>query len=286
VALAQGNEPALPAPTTPFHQWVDSVVDYAGGPSATQQWDYWLGQAQHAKPMPEDDEDAPALQRDVTAHPFDVLSAAEVDAAWERLGGAFQTTLIHSVVAALALTAHERSGQRNLVFHKAAHGRERCIRGADVSRTVGWFTTNTPITIGLPDGPVSASAKVLEHVADQYQGIPDNGLAHSALRYFSDDPRAAELARFDRVRTLLNYVGDAWDNYDGELFHAAAPALLDLPNAVGADNLADYHLHVYASLLRDGFRITLYYTSPNYRPETIEQMGAAMTGNIRQMMLA
>src|ERR1043166_6855323 len=38
-----------------------------------------------------------------------------------------------------------------------------------------------------------------------------------------------------------------------------APALLDLPNAVGADNLADYHLHVYASLLQGVFRITLNY---------------------------
>jgi amino acid adenylation domain-containing protein len=289
VALANGTEPALPSPTTPFYQWVDNVVDYAGGPGATQQWDYWLGRAENAKPMPEDDEDAPALQRDIIGHPFEVLSAAEVDAAWERLGGAFQTTLIHAVVAALALTAHGRSGQRNLVFHKAAHGRERCIRGVDVSRTVGWFTTHTPITITLPDGQLSgadAVAKVLEHVADQYQAIPDNGLAHSALRYFSDDPRAAELARFDRVRTLLNYVGDAWDNYDGELFHAAAPALLDLPNAVGADNLADYHLHVYASLLQSGFRVTLYYTRPNYRPETIAEMAAALTEHIRRMMLA
>ncbi|WP_445168230.1 amino acid adenylation domain-containing protein [Mycolicibacterium sp. Dal123E01] len=285
VALAQGSDPALPAPTTPFYQWVDSVADYAAGPVASEQWDYWLGQAQEAHPMPEDDADAAALQRDVTAHPFEVLSAAEVDAAWERLGGAFQTTLIHAVVAALALAANQRSGQRNLVFHKAAHGRERCIRGADVSRTVGWFTTHTPITITLPDGAVSASAKVLEHVAGQYQSIPDNGLAHSALRYFSEDPRAAELARFDRVRTLLNYVGDAWDNYDGELFHAAAPALLDLPNAVGADNLADYHLHVYASLLQGVFRVTLFYTQPNYRPETIEEMAAALTDHIRQMVL-
>ncbi|TDO09988.1 amino acid adenylation domain-containing protein [Mycobacterium sp. BK086] len=285
VALAQGGEATLPAPTTPFHQWVDSVVDYAGGPGATAQWEYWLSQAQDAHPMPEDDADAPARQRDVTGQPFEVLSAAEVDAAWERLGGAFQTTLIHAVVAALALVANERSGQRNLVFHKAAHGRERCIRGADVSRTVGWFTTHTPITIALPDGPVGASAKVLEHVGEQYQAIPDNGLAHSALRYFSDDPRAVELARFDTVRTLLNYVGDAWDNYDGELFHAAAPALLDLPNAVGADNLADYHLHVYASLLQGVFRVTLYYTLPNYRPETIAEMGTAITEHIRKMVL-
>jgi hypothetical protein len=184
-----------------------------------------------------------------------------------------------------------RSGQRNLVFHKIAHGRETCIPGADVSRTVGWFTTHTPITVRLYDGPLHgtrAMAHVLEYVAEQYQSIPDNGLAHSALRYFSDDPRAAELARFDQVKTLFQYIGDVWEeNYDAEIFAVpTSPTLMDVPNAVAAENLADYHLHVYAHLMEGCFRIQLFYTLPNYRPETIGDMAIFLTDTIRAMLLS
>lgn len=287
-ALLAGEQPALPAQTTPFHQWVDRVTEYARGQSAEAQWDYWLGQAHDACPMPEDDADAVALQRDSELHTVEVLSADEVDAVRSRLGGAFQATLIHATVAALALAAHRRSGQRNLVLHKAAHGRETCIKGADVSRTVGWFTTHTPITVRLPDvslDDTDALPQVLEHVAAQYRAVPDNGLAHSALRYYSADPRAAELAQHDQVRTLLNYVGDVWDIYDGELFHPPSPRLMDLPNSVAGENVADFHLHAYVSFMAGAFRIQLFYTRPNYQPETISDMAGILAEKIRGMLL-
>jgi non-ribosomal peptide synthase protein (TIGR01720 family) len=221
---------------------------------------------------------------------FQVLSADEVDVVRARSGGSFHATLIHAAVAALLLTAHRISGQRNLIFHKTAHGRETCIPGADVSRTVGWFVTHTPITVRLPDGELDgadALTRVLERVADQYRAIPDNGLAHSALRYFSDDPRVAELARFDQVKVLFNYLGDVWESgYDGTIFQPPlSTALMDMPDATPPENLADYHKHVYAYLRDGGFRIELFYTRPNHRRQTIGKIAAIFTEIIRGMLL-
>ncbi|MGH8431977.1 MAG: condensation domain-containing protein, partial [Solimonas sp.] len=287
-ALAAGREPSLPARTTPYHQWVDRVIDYARGP-ATSQWTYWLDQARDVHPVPEDDADAPALQSDIDLLGFQILSSDDVASVRRRLGGAFQATLIHAIVAGLAVMAHRISGQRSLIFHKVAHGRETCIPGTDVSRTVGWFITHTPITVRLPDGPldnVDALARVLTETAEQYRAIPDNGLAHSALRYFSDDPRATELARYDQVRTLFQYIGDVWEeNYDGTLFQPTAPSLMDLPDTVAAENLADYHLHVYAYLMEGCFRMKLFYTRPNHRPQSVERMAALLTEAMRGMLL-
>ncbi len=287
-ALAADHRPLLPAPTTPFHQWVDRVVDYARGPAAAAQWVYWLEQARDVYPFPEDDADAAALQSDIDLLGFEILSRDEVDAIRNRLAGGFQSTLIHAIVAGLALAAHRISGQRNLVFHKVAHGRETCIPGTDVSRTVGWFITHTPITVRLPDGPLegaAALARVLDRTAEQYRAIPDNGLAHSALRYFSDDPRTTELARFDQVKTLFQYIGDVWEeNYDGTLFQPTAPSLMDLPDTVAAENQADYHLHVYAYVMDGCFRMKLFYTRPNHRRESVERMASLVRESIRGML--
>lgn len=289
-AIAEGREPALPVRTMPFYQWVDHLIDYARGPAAAAQWGYWLDQARDACPFPEDDESAAALQRDIDMLGFQVLTADEVEEIRTRFGGSFHATLIHATMAALALTAHHISGQRNLVLHKTAHGRETCVPGTDVSRTVGWFVTHTPITVRLPDGPLDgthALPHILEYVAEQYRAIPDNGLAHSALRYYCDDPGAAELARFDEVKTLFNYVGDVWESgYDGTIFEPPiSPALLDIPDAAAAENLADYHKHFYAYLLDGGFRINLFYTRPNHQQRTVERIAAVFTEKFRGMLL-
>lgn len=278
-ALSERREPSLPARTTPYHQWIQALSEYAQDNS---QWGYWLDQARDAVPFPEDDPSAVAFQRDVESHKFQVLAPDEVAQVRARLGGAFIPTLIHASVAALALAARELTGQRNVIFHKTAHGRETCLPGADVSRTVGWFVTHTPITIRLPD-----QGDILEDVAAQYRAIPDNGLAHSALRYYSDDPRVEELARHDQVKTLFNFVGDIWESgFDGVYFAPPmSETLVDQPDAAAAENAADFHHHVYAYLMHDCYRIDIYYTRPNYRPETIRRIATLLTENIRGMLL-
>lgn len=278
-AVGEDRTPALPALTMTYHDWVGRVMDYARSPQAQAQFDYWLAQARDVAPFPEDDPVNGALQHEIDQYGFEVLDAATLRMLRERLGGGFQAALIHGIVAALAVVAHGRSGQRSLIFHKVAHGREACIPDADVSRTVGWFITHTPITVRLESDPSAgpqALPAILQSVARQYRAIPDNGLGHSALRYYSDDPRAAVLAEYDQVRTLFQYIGDVWeDNYDGRLFLPTDPALMDLPDTVAAENLADYHLHVYAHLMDGCLRMKFFYTRPNFRRESIEDMAAA-----------
>ena len=288
-ALEAGKPAVLPPQTTPYHQWVEKVISYAQGPQAVEQLDYWISDASDALPFPEDSTAEGALQSDIENHGFEVLDASQMASIRERLGGAAQSTLIHAIVGSLAVTANHLSGQRNLIFHKVAHGREACIRDADPSRTVGWFITHTPITARLPAGAIDdqrALAATLEAVSAQYRAIPHNGIGHSALRYYSSDPRAAILGREDKVRTLFQYIGNVWeDNYDGVMFLPTHPSLMDVPDTVAAENLADYHLHVYAYVMDGCFRMKLFYTRPNYRTETIVKMADILTWAIKGMLV-
>jgi len=287
--LGQGKPIALPLATTPYHQWVEQVIAYARSPRAEAQLDYWVEQARHAAPFPQDSTDESARQSDIDSHDFEVLNAAEMAALRSRFGGGAQSALIHATVASLTVTANRLSGQRELIFHKVAHGRETCIANADPSRTVGWFITHTPITLSLPEGDMADEAQLasaFEAVSEQYRAIPDNGIGHSALRYFSSDPRAALLAKEDRVRTLFQYIGDVWeDNYDGVFFLPTHPSLMDVPDTVAAENLADYHLHVYAYMSDSCFRMKLFYTRPNYRLETIRKMAEIFSWSIKGMLV-
>lgn len=284
-ARLRGQPVALPPATTPYHEWVEKVRAYALSPDTQRQFDYWLEMRQ-AQPFPEDTPTAAAIQSDIDSYGFEVLGREQVAAVRRRFGAAAQQALIHAVVGGLAVTANRMSGQTDLIFHKVAHGREAAIPDADPSRTVGWFITHTPITVRLPEGGADDLGAVLEATAGQYRRIPDNGIGHSALRYFSPDPRAQVLAREDKVLTLFQFIGDIWqDNYDGELFLPTHPSLMDVPDTVAAENLADYHLHVYAYLAEGCFRMKFFYTRPNYRPETIVRMAGLFTDAVTGMLL-
>lgn len=292
--LGDGEPVALPARTTSYRQWVAKVTDYARQGPGQQQWGYWL-EAGEATPFPEDDMRGGALQSDIVPFAFDVLDAQTVTVLRTRLRGGFQMRMLDGIFTALTLTAAQLGRQRDLIFHKVAHGREAAIRDADVSRTVGWFITHTPVTFRLPQtvpDPVevddlddAALEAALHAVSAQHRAIPDNGLGHSALRYFADDPRTAALARHDEVRTLFQYIGDVWEhNYDGELFLVPDAALRDVPDTVAAENLADYHLHIYAYLMDGAFRMKFFYTQPNYRDGTIRCMANLFTHHMRRLM--
>ncbi|MCK0093932.1 condensation domain-containing protein, partial [Rhodococcus sp. F64268] len=71
------------------------------------------------------------------------------------------------------------------------HGREEAVvPGADLSRTVGWFTSAYPVRVDLSGvdvddafaGGVSVGAAV-KAVKEQLLAIPDRGMGYGLLRY-------------------------------------------------------------------------------------------------------
>ena len=65
-----------------------------------------------------------------------------------------------------------------MLFNLEGHGREACVQGVDVSRTVGWFTSMYSVSLK------SASSEDLEAlitgVKDQLRKMPD-------LHFYNDD---------------------------------------------------------------------------------------------------
>ncbi|MFF2556663.1 amino acid adenylation domain-containing protein [Nocardia sp. NPDC058058] len=85
------------------------------------------------------------------------------------------------------------------------HGRdETVVPGADLSRTVGWFTAQVPVRLG----PVATESAVgaLKLVKDQLRGVPRGGLGYGLLRY-SNESAGAGLARLPEPQFGFNYLG-------------------------------------------------------------------------------
>ncbi|OKK04806.1 non-ribosomal peptide synthetase [Streptomyces sp. CB03234] len=136
------------------------------------------------------------------------------------------------------------------------HGREDIVEGADLSRTVGWFTSLYPVRLD-PGAPGADPAAALKAVREQLRAIPDNGIGFGLLRYLN--PRTAvALARLPEPQIGFNYLGrigesGADDTQDAGLGGGADQAT-PLPYALTANAVTETHA--------DGPRLTATWTWP------------------------
>ncbi|MEU4414034.1 amino acid adenylation domain-containing protein [Nocardia salmonicida] len=169
------------------------------------------------------------------------------------------------LLAALAMAVCRWRERTGALLTLEGHGRsESLLPGADVARTVGWFTSVYPVALDLTEIDLGdafagghAAGSAIKATKEQLRSVPDRGVGFGLLRYL-DDETAAALADAPTPQLSFNYLGravtgeDAWvprrfaaTNDDG----APLAAVVDI-NAV----LTDAGLEVtwaYASRLLD-----------------------------------
>ncbi|OAK54188.1 amino acid adenylation domain-containing protein [Rhodococcoides kyotonense] len=118
---------------------------------------------------------------------------------------------------ALALTAWRRERGADVddaLVSLEGHGREEgVVPGADLGRTIGWFTTIFPVRLDLAGIDVadafvagSSAGDAIKSIKEQLVGIPDHGIGFGLLRYLTDQGGQA-LGGFDRPQVSFNYLG-------------------------------------------------------------------------------
>ncbi|MEV0945111.1 amino acid adenylation domain-containing protein [Rhodococcus sp. NPDC049939] len=117
----------------------------------------------------------------------------------------------------LALTKWQRRRGRSTtapLIRLEGHGREESVLpGADLSRTIGWFTSIFPVRLDLSGidlaeafagGPAASSA--ISSVKEQLRAVPDKGIGYGLLRYLGEDT-ANELRERPDGQISFNYLG-------------------------------------------------------------------------------
>ncbi|MGY2062880.1 condensation domain-containing protein, partial [Nocardia gipuzkoensis] len=92
------------------------------------------------------------------------------------------------------------------------HGREEdVVPGADLSRTVGWFTSAYPVRLDLAGADLTdafaggdALGDIVKSVKEQLLAVPDKGLGYGLLRYLNAET-AEQLGSAGQIS--FNYLG-------------------------------------------------------------------------------
>ncbi|WCR21005.1 amino acid adenylation domain-containing protein (plasmid) [Paracoccus alcaliphilus] len=217
-ARAEGRKPDLdPVPVS----WRDWAIALPGAAAARRhELPFWQQMtpdaAWPAGPLDPDQDSSDSQGSLMRELPADITRCL-LTRAPQRIGGGVGDVLLAGFAIALAGWQAERGlDPATAAFELEGHGREPLLEGADLSRSIGWFTSQFPLRLSLPDAAVptddDALDRLLKSVKDQLARLPGNGVGYGLLRHL-DPEGAAALAEQPAAWAGFNYLGrfDAGD---------------------------------------------------------------------------
>ncbi|MFI6955256.1 amino acid adenylation domain-containing protein [Nocardia sp. NPDC050408] len=210
---------ALPPVGTSFRRWAHGLVEAAGSPSRMAELDYWRTVLATPDPLlgtraldPTVDTHASVRQLTVEV-PVDVA-----DAVLTTVPALYRGGVNDGLLAALAMAVRTWRARRGIALpvtriRLEGHGREEAtVPGADLTRTIGWFTSVYPVALDLT-GVADETAAVLRSVKEQLLAVPDRGIGFGLLRQSNS--------------SLAGDIGQIGFNYLGRVSTGGAPELTD-----------------------------------------------------------
>ena len=216
--VVRGERPALPEVGTSMRRWAHALAQLAKQEELLYELPIWRkiieGPDRVLGSRPLD----PAVDLASYAEEIELsLTAAATAALVNDAPKLFHGSAHDALLAGLALAYTSWWAQRgiresSILIQLEGHGREESlVPGADLSHTVGWFTSAFPVRLELGDldienafsgGPAAGLA--IKRTKEQLAAIPNKGVGYGILRYLNNNV-ADELEH--RAQIGFNYLG-------------------------------------------------------------------------------
>ncbi|MFD3702174.1 non-ribosomal peptide synthase/polyketide synthase [Nocardia sp. NPDC058658] len=218
--VVAGSVPVLPAAGTSMRRWAHGLVEMAAAPSVVEQLPWWRAVLDGPDPMVGVRPLNPAIDVMGTVHRVAVeIPTAQTEALLTTLPALFhggvEDGLLAALTAAVSRWRHDQGVHEDSVLIRLeGHGREEdAVAGADLSSTVGWFTSVYPVrlTATTPEwnqvcAGAAAAGTLFKSVKEQLRAVPDKGIGFGLLRY-ANPAAAPELQHLSTGQFGFNYLG-------------------------------------------------------------------------------
>ncbi|MGK7878412.1 MAG: amino acid adenylation domain-containing protein [Xenococcaceae cyanobacterium] len=280
--LSHGEKIQLPLKTTSFKRWSEELVEYVCSGALKSEVDYWLkqplpGQAKISVDYQLGDGNIEASASTVSV----LLGAAETRSLLQEVPAVYHTQVNDLLLAALMLSFAQRTGQRSLLVNLEEHGREEAIvTGANLVRTVGWFTSVFPVTLTVEDDSDLGTA--LKSIKEQLRGVPNQGIGYGMLRYLSAAPDIAEkLKTLPQAEILFKYLGRMEQLLpEGSMFRLAR----ELTLSRSSRDRQGYLVEINAFIIQNQLRIDWRYSKHIHQETTVQTMANDFVKVLRSLI--
>ncbi|MEX2970010.1 non-ribosomal peptide synthase/polyketide synthase [Streptomyces sp. C184] len=278
---AAADEPVQLEPTTtPFTTWATVLSRHVRDGGLDDDLAYWRTESEAPRtPLPTDRPGTPLAgsARTVRAR----LDRDTTEALLRRVPGVYRTQINDVLLSAVGRVLADWAGTDRVTVALEGHGREELHEaaddgaegagdGTDLSRTVGWFTTQYPVTLTLAGPPHEPDwGGTLKAVKERLRAVPRRGLGYEALaRLGSPDPAAGALRALPLPQVCFNYHGQWESAHDGDFTPAGEAPGRDL----AADEVLDHLLDISAVVADGVLEITWHYSDQVHDESTVRNL--------------
>ena len=219
-AVQDGKTPMLPRVGTSARRWSAALAEEARRPERVAELELWSSMLRSPDPVLGSRPLDPAVDVVSTVDRVQVRLPHDVtETLLTTLPSAFHCGPNDGLLAgvALAVAAWRRAHgttESSVLLNMEGHGREEAVvPGADLSRTVGWFTTIFPVRVGVGGIDLdeafaggAGAGRAIKAVKEQLRAVPDRGVGYGLLRYLNADT-AERLAQLPGGQIGFNYLG-------------------------------------------------------------------------------
>jgi len=279
--LESGEMVVLPPKTISLQGWTEHLSSWISAGGLGNEERYWLQlEERQPKPFPRDYDDG-----DSTAGVMDVIvnelgqkeTVMLLRQASQRLKVEVQPVLL----AALAKTLTQWSGEQGVLVEMEGHGREPLLGNIDISRTMGWFTTLFPIW--LPWQQTLPLEESVLRVKEVLAAVPRHGIGYGLLRYMAPDKKLQQRFRkLPQPEILFNYLGRLDETLpEASLFR---PLSMENGKSIQQKEKRSHPLTVGAIIWREKLVLTWNYARELYRQTTIERLSTGFIENLQAIL--
>ncbi|HET9380237.1 MAG TPA: non-ribosomal peptide synthase/polyketide synthase [Streptomyces sp.] len=272
-ALRAGETPGLGAKTTSFRDWARRLAAHTADGGFDDETAHWSGLAPTPLPADLDGGNTAADEESVTVR----LGAEDTRRLLQDVPDAYRTRVNDVLLCALGRVLARWTGQDRVLVALEGHGREDLFADADLSRTVGWFTTLFPVALDVPRDADPGTA--LKTVKENLRAVPRGGVGYGALRHLRATT-GHDLPGLPQVS--FNYLGQQdWNAAGGGLLRAPHGGLTG-----GMDRSADrpHLLDVLGRVTDKQLEFTWSYSRQVHLRETVARLAEETAEELRHLV--
>jgi surfactin family lipopeptide synthetase A/lichenysin synthetase A len=275
----KGETIILPDKTNSYREWATRLRQYANSKSLLKEIDYWrrLENVSIAN-LPKDSETVERRMRHARTVQFS-LSVSETLQLTTRVHVAYRTEMNDILLTALGLAVQEWTGYEQVLVNLEGHGREDVLGDVNISRTVGWFTTQFPVLLDMrySDDP----AYQIKRVKEDLRHIPNKGIGFGLLRYLTDDEQKTVLSFSSVPEISFNYLGQFADTAGAGLLKRSS---LSTGNSLSPETEKMHPLDIVGAIEEGVLQMTISYIAIQYEEQTMLHLSARFKAHLLRLI--
>ncbi len=288
--VSQSEEIELPAKTDSFRDWARALKEYAAGDRGESEnavlleLAYWQSlDSQKLDPLPVDFEiGCPGKKNKDNEAVVVNLGPEQTELLLRQVNWAYNTDINDILLTALGLALKGWRGIDKVGINLEGHGRESILEGLDISRTVGWFTSQYPVILdmqGSEDLPYT-----IKSVKETLRQIPRKGVGYGILKYLTPIENIRGHRFVLEPEVSFNYLGQ----FAGDIGLGERTGFTLSPNSSGYDvspeSESRYKLDINGALLDKRLRLSVTYNKLEYSKEGIERLAACFESSLLKII--